>query len=366
LFTGAGAAFFLSFMLSLFFVPLMPLVAGSVLGALIGVLASRFRRSGFIQLLLLLIFSLGVVWLSWSSGRGVSASAVNAVYESISRRWPPVSLYGGALEGNVLSLVEFIAISVLVFLLFTLLTGRWYGKINGAMTAVHTRGNYRLGRLKTRGILKTLVYRELKAYFASAIWVFNTAFGMLLLVCLAVASLFAGRGLLEKMGAQGAALLPILPLAVCFMVCMSNISCSSVSMEGSRLWLLKSLPVSERTILYSKMAVNFIMTAPACVFAAVLFNVSLRPGLETGLYLFLTPLAYSFFVAPFGLAVNLLLPKLEWTSDAQVVKQSAAVMVAVFAGMAAAGVPLVLSFAYSASAVLPYATAAAALAGAGC
>jgi ABC-2 type transport system permease protein len=117
--------------------------------------------------------------------------------------------------------------------------------------------------------------------------------------------------------------------------------------------------------MFGKMAVNLIMTAPACIIAAILFCMSLRPGLTTGIYMFLTPLAYSLFVAPFGLAVNLLMPKLEWTSDTQVIKQSGAVVVAVFAGMAAVGIPIVLSFTLNTGIVMLCTTIAAALAGAG-
>jgi ABC-2 type transport system permease protein len=359
----AGARFIISFIITLFFIPLIPLTLGAVLGGLAGLLASRFRRSGFIQTILLLIFTLGLVGLSWASGSGINAEAVNALYESISRRWPPVVLYNNALGGDILSLLAFIAVSILVFILFSVLTGRWYNKINTAVTAVHTRGNYKVKTLKTRGVVKTLIYRELKAYFGSTIWVFNTAFGIVILIGLSVASLFFGRELLVKLGEASDLLLPVMPLAICFMVCMSNISCSSVSMEGGKLWIVKSLPVSEKTVLLSKMSVNFLLTAPVCVFSAVLLCVSLKPGLMTGIYLFLTPFAYCLFVAPFGLAVNLLLPKLEWTSDTQVIKQSASVMVAIFGGMAVSGIPLALCYTFNPDIVLLCATLAAVLAG---
>jgi ABC-2 type transport system permease protein len=316
-------------------------------------------------MIFMLALSLGIVWLSWSSGNGVSAAAVSSVYGAISRRWPPAAIYGAALDGSLSALAAFILLSAAIFLLFVLLASRWYGKINSAVTAVYTKGGYRIKSLKARGLFKALIFRELKSYFGSVLWVFNSAFGVIILLGLAVASLFMGEDFIARLGAGRDYIMPVLPLFVCFIVCMSNISCCSVSMEDGRLWLIKSLPVSEKAVLLSKMAVNFLITAPACFIAAILLCIGLKPGFITGLFLFLAPLAYSFFVAPFGLAVNLMLPKLEWTAEAQVVKQSASVMVAVFAGMAAAGLPIILCFTADPAAVVPAASAAAALAGAG-
>ncbi len=364
-FKDAGPAFYISFILALFFVPLMPLAIGSVLGVLAGAAASRFRGSGVIQIIFLMALSLGIMWLNWSSGNGVSAAAVSAVYGAVSRRWPPAAIYGAALEGSLSALAAFIALSAAVFILFVFLASRWYGKINAAVTAVYTKGSYRIRGLKARGAFKALVLKELKAYFGSVLWVFNSAFGIIILLGVAAASLFVGEDYLAKLGPVRGYIMPVLPLLVCLVVSMSNVSCCSISMEDGRLWLIKSLPVSEKTVLLSKMAVNFLLTAPACVIAAALLCVGLRPGLATGIYLFLAPLAYSLFVAPFGLAVNLLLPKLEWATEAQVVKQSASVMVAVFGGMAAAGIPMALCFASDPAIVVPSASAAAALAGVG-
>jgi low affinity Fe/Cu permease len=64
-----------------------------------------------------------------------------------------------ALDGSILSLAAFIAVSIIIFLLFVLLQGVVY-KFNTAVTAVHTKGNYKVRKRKTRGVLKTLIYRS--------------------------------------------------------------------------------------------------------------------------------------------------------------------------------------------------------------
>ena len=62
-----------------------------------------------------------------------------------------------------------------------------------------------------------------------------------------------------------------------------------------------------------------------------------------------------------GLWINLKLPKLDWKTDTEVVKQSGATMVFVLCGMAAAGIPLAILLATGSAAVLPATTGAALL-----
>lgn len=364
LFARVQAVFYVAFILSLFFIPLLPLTIGGIIGAVVAVISSKVRKSSLLQVILMTVITLGIMALSLSSSAmGISSDIISAIYNSISRRWPPVIIYSNALDGNILSLALFIALSLLLFIIFSLIAGRFYNRINTAVTAVYTKGNYKVKAQKVRGLMKTMIYKEFKAYFGSFLWVFNTIFGMVILLIGAVASLFFGSSVLQALGGAEEMMLPILPLIISLMVCLTNVSCCSISMENGKLWLIKSLPVSGRSLMLSKMAVNFLVTAPVVIISSVLLCIGLKPDLITGLYMFLTPLAFCLFVAPFGLAVNLLLPKQEWTSDAQVVKQSAAVMVAVFGGMVCAGIPVALSISFGAKLVLPITTAVAAALG---
>jgi hypothetical protein len=85
-------------------------------------------------------------------------------------------------------------------------------------------------------------------------------------VGLAVASLFAGRDLLVKLGTGGS----MLRSSRCDMLYGVNehISCSSVSWR-EQAWLIKACLFPTKGVL-SKMSVNFIMTAPLYFLAALL------------------------------------------------------------------------------------------------
>ena len=77
-------------------------------------------------------------------------------------------------------------------------------------------------------------------------------------------------------------------------------------------------------------------------------------------------MAYGLFTAVWGLVANLHFPNFTWTSEVTVVKQSAATMLTVFAGMIFSMVPIGIVFAMPAAAqtVLTITTAALLLLGA--
>ena len=57
---------------------------------------------------------------------------------------------------------------------------------------------------------------------------------------------------------------------------------------------------------------------------------------------FLLPMAYMLLFASLGLLINLAFPNFTWTNETTPVKQSPAMLLALLAGMACAGIPMAL------------------------
>ena len=76
------------------------------------------------------------------------------------------------------------------------------------------------------------------------------------------------------------------------------------------------------------------------VINGTIFIIVLKPGLAGALLFYAVPLAYSVFTALMGLAVNLAYPNFSWTNEITVIKQSAAVMIALVIGLAAVAAPI--------------------------
>lgn len=118
---------------------------------------------------------------------------------------------------------------------------------------------------------------------------------------------------------------------IVFCIVMSNTSCVSISIEGKNLWILKSLPVDEIDILKSKILLNILLTIPISVICFLVIGIKLE--FEIIIVVMLLIILLSIFSSILGLFINLLYPKLEFTSDVQVVKQSASVIITMISNL---------------------------------
>ena len=254
--------------------------------------------------------------------------------------------YGSAMvTGSVLELLIALAISAAVFALFVWVFSIGYKRINQLMNERSSRANYKLTALKAGSPMRALFFKELKTYASTPIYIFNTAFGALLMFILTIAAAFFGgetmAQLLElpvvadMMGPMFAALLSLLAV-------MSCTTCSSISLEGKAFYLVKAAPVPVWKVFAAKISINLLITAVPAVICAVILYAVLGLSIQALLILLILPVLYSFYISFMGLLMNLLSPKMEFTTPAQVVKQSAATVYAMLAGLAGVAVPVAL------------------------
>ncbi len=121
---------------------------------------------------------------------------------------------------------------------------------------------------------------------------------------------------------------------IIFVGCMTSITSSSISLEGKSFNITKSLPVKAEKILLSKIIMSDIITLPLMLLSDLIFIIKIDLSLVDTLLI----LAFTFIVPTFtailGLIINLKYPKMNASSDTEVVKQSMSTMLSVFAGMA--------------------------------
>jgi ABC-2 type transport system permease protein len=75
--------------------------------------------------------------------------------------------------------------------------------------------------------------------------------------------------------------------------------------------------------------------------------ITVRPSIALGLLYLIVPYAYLFFSAVWGLFINIKFPMFDWENDAQVVKQSTAVLLGGLGGMGIAGIASIPYFVFS-------------------
>jgi ABC-2 type transport system permease protein len=324
-------------------IPLIPIVIASILGTVIAYAASRFRHSNLISIILSLGLMVAVMGVSFTM-KDTGEELVNlskAITDKVNAIYPLAGMYSSAISHyDLTAFLTFLAISLGGFLIYSLLVGKVFKKMNTLIMTGKYHANFKMSELRQSSPFKALYLKEIRRYFSSPLYVLNTGFGIVMLTIGAIALFFvdldaiAGEAEAAMLFNKGAAAF------IVFCVVMSFTSAASISLEGKSLWIIKSLPVSAKFIFMSKIAVNLTVIAPALL-DAVLIGIGLKIGaLQTFLAIIIT-IVTAIFTAVFGLVVNLQFPNFNWITETVVIKQSAAAMISVFTGMAAAGLLII-------------------------
>lgn len=344
-----NALYYVLFLATLLCIPLVPIIAATIIGAMISWISSRFRGSRIISIVL--TFAVIIAFMAGSfqlNGNGqLLADAGAQMADMIYKLYPLTAMYVDAVcSYRIGSFLLFVAISLIAFMLFAVVLGSRFKAIHTGLTTSHTRSKYQMKSLQASTPFTALYKKELRRYFSSSLYVMNTSIGMILLLVMSIAVLFVGSdelGQLVEIPELSIYLGRLAPLFVSLFIVISCTSACSISLEGRNLWILKSSPVSKLTILLSKVAVNLTITVPILVISCTLLVLSLHTGWVDSLMLFLIPIIYACFTAMMGVLINMKFPKLEWTSEVTVIKQSAAVLVSMLIGFISLAIPCLLS-----------------------
>lgn len=332
--------------ITMFFIPLVPIVIASIFGTIIAYTASKFRHSN----VLTIILSFGIIALivvaSFSMGDNGQqlADMSKTLTQQANRIYALAGMYDNAVvHYHIAPFLLFLGISIATFLVYVLVVKKVFKRMNTLIMTGSYHSNYKLGQLKTSSPIKALFIKEIKRYFSSTIYVFNTGFGIIMLTLGAIAAMFVD---LEKImgGAQATTVfVKGVPFYITFCIVMTCTTMASISLEGKNMWIIKSMPLTPRTVYLSKIAVNLVVLSPAII-DTIIIGIVLKLGLWQTIGIILVTIACSVFIAFYGLFMNLLLPNLNWTSEVIVVKQSAATLVTVFTTMGYVGIQALLTF----------------------
>ncbi|MDD2418729.1 MAG: hypothetical protein PHR24_07155 [Oscillospiraceae bacterium] len=339
LFVPQSPLFFVYLTLLTLFVPLVPMLIGTALGLLISAVSSRFRHANVVNIILALILTLAGMSLSFAfptiitNPQAFSKVLMNSVY----RIYPLTGIYTRALcQTDTLSLLLFVFISIILFACFVFLIGKYFKYLNTVYTTTRARSNYRMKSLEVSSVIAALYKRELRRYFASIIYVLNTAFGMVMAVIMGVALLVFKPAQFETiLEIPGFAdiIVTLAPMVLVTFVCLSCTTSSSISLDGRSFWILKSLPVKAETIFLSKIMVNLTITLPLSLISSVLLSIALKMNFIQVVFMLLTPAVFAVLTAEVGLFLNLMYPNFSWTNETAVVKQSMPTLITTLGGM---------------------------------
>lgn len=345
---GLSWVYFILVIISIIFIPLIPVIIASVFAVIISYFASKFKYKNLTTIVGTMILLVLILLGSFNMENIIQYVFNNSasIIDAIGNIYPPIAYLTNALiDINIIEYLKFILISVIPFIVFILLFSKVFKKINCRLGETYKKANYKVGALKTNRPVKALVDKEIKRYLSTPVYIMNTAVGMIMVLMAAIATMFIDAKTLS-MYMEIPYVQDIFPLiallTLIFGIGLASTTPSSISLEGKNLWILKSLPIREREIFISKIMLSLIVTLPATLIINIIFFIGLRFTLIDLIWNLAISIVFCFFGAIVGLVVNLNFPKLEWSSPTVVVKQSAAVLITILITMLAIGLPIAI------------------------
>lgn len=331
---------------------LIPTTIATVLGALIIAVSSRFKHTSAITTILSFGLVLGFFGLSMNlNNQNIEqmditqlANIGNLLSEMINRVYPISWLFTkGIVDQSYEYFIAYLVISVLWFVLFVTVLSTRYKKMNTGLMTHHTNSNYKMKELKVGSPLLAMYKKELKRFFSTSVYVLNAGIGAVILIIAAISIFIMGTDKIEVLLKDSMAtemIVKIVPFAIAGMLGMSCSSASSLSLEGKNLWIIKSLPLENKTIFLSKILVNLTILLPASILSSILVAIRLKLNIIEFLLLLLIPASFCFFTSVWGMFINIKFPNYEWESETAIVKQSASSMIGMLGAGAIGAIPI--------------------------
>lgn len=337
-------------------VPVIPMLAASFLGYIIARISAGIKKNNIVQTVLtflLVIFAFSLRFIIESVFRDDRVEeALETVADSvngITDIYIPAKWFANAVtETDIISFLLLTVSTIVLFEVLFIFVGRSYREINSKLKNHAASGDFKMSGLKSRNILNAIAFKEFRRIIGSTICMTQLFMGELLALLIGILVLFIDFDDLISAVTQGAPLTsgmihPSISLIVYFLIGMVSSTAATPSLEGKNYWIVKSLPISEKTLYQGKMLFNMYLTVPVAVFTTVALCISAKAPLLMSLLSVVLTIALCAFSTAWGCVCGIKYIKLEWENELEVVKQGMAIALYIFPNMIATMVLVVLS-----------------------
>ena len=313
--------------------PLLSTALSSGAGYLVALFTKKTKNNALITTAISLVF-LGLYFWGYSALMGSMNSDEALDFVALSESLTGIRFAGQACMLEPLSFTVVAALSIGLALLAYFLISRSYASIVTS-TSPSRRTAYKHRSLRSGNQLFAIIKKELCTFVSSSAYMLNAGIGLLFTVAASVALLINSEetiavivGVTNGFGIDlSSGICAVAAGAITVVGSMTLISASSISLEGKRFWILRSLPVSASSYLMAKAVSAFVISAPFALVSSVITAIAVGATPLEGVLMSLSILVSFAAVSLIGLVVNAFLPKLDFESEIQVIKQSAACLV---------------------------------------
>ena len=345
--TSVPAIFYVLAILLLIIVSLVPVVIGAVISLLLGRVSSKSKHTNLILTVgsFIVFGALMIGMFSINSLTNNNISQIVDILKSFTAIYYPFGMFMDTLENlNIASLAVFGAISIVIYMLFVFAFSRSFKTINTKMQEQYKAANYKMTELKVQTKAVALFKKELSFFLSSFIYVFNMGFGVIMMV-ISTIMFIASRSQITKIFSaipMNISMSILVTLVMSLSTCLCCTTSPSISLEGKNIWIIKTMPIKVIDIFKGKMWVNIVVTAPIMTICTTILAIIFKFTFMEYILAVAIGCGYSVLIALVGLIINLHFPKMEWSAQVNVVKQSASVAIAVGAGFLVTLVPIII------------------------
>ena len=314
---------------------LLVLVLSCLLGWIVARISLKLKNKSIVTVLISLCLVGGYYFVYFKAQQWIQDLIANAAEYGARIKGAAYGLYlfGRAGEGDWLPLLGATAlVAALCVAMYAVLSRTFLRIATSTGGAAKTR--YKEKAAKQQNVSRALLRKEFGRFLASPNYMLNCGLSVILLPAAGVVLLWKGStafAMLESiLGERPGALGAMLCAAMCFLASMNDMAAPSVSLEGKTVWILQSLPVTARQALQAKLRMQLWLSGVPMLFCAVCVAIVLPESGAASVLLVLFALSLVCCSAVYDLAVGLKWHNLNWTNELTPIKQSAAVMFALF------------------------------------
>ncbi len=335
--------------LNLFVLPFFALSISCVLGWFIAFFASKIRNKSILTVIFSLLFFGVYYFCSIQLNKIINIIIINAeeIGEWIKKFLYPIYKMGRGCSGDFLSYAVFLIFVAAVFLVIYKVLSHSFIRLVTTKKGMK-KILYKEKTAKKKSPKIACFRKELLFFRSTPVYMLNCGLGSLMMHIAAVFAAIKKEGITAIVSASEQIPLSAIPfvlgLGICFMSSMNNITSVSISLEGKTMWLIKSVPLNIRDVIFGKLMLHISVTGIPLLIADVIILFSVKADIINSLLIIVFSQIFMILCAFSGLMGNFLFPKLDWTNETVPIKQSISAMIGMFSGLFYVLVIILISF----------------------
>ena len=330
------------YIVTLIFIPCIPVVIATIIGYLISYISTFFKRKDLVQLIIGILVFVGAFKLGKNS-MNVSPEEMSNIGKMILNffnNYYPITIFykNIVIDNDILSLILYLLINIASFALITFVITKTYTYINSKLHQVTSNKNQKVKTSKKLSPTVALLKKDIKKLFSSSNYLLNTCVGVVVLA-LCVFGLITSKntGIVSTADFTGGPSKIIFAYTMLMFLGYIYPTAISLSLEGKNFYILRVLPLSFYKIVREKYLLHLIFALPATLITIFTIIWKFNMTVSFAIPMFLLYLVVTLFHTNSHVLLDMLFLKISWENEIKIIKRSLqsiiAIVSAIFIGV---------------------------------